>query len=151
MNLQTGEPLGVVRVGPWRLAIPLNQIECIFSAALPVALPSPDAPMRLQVEGVLLPVIFGAALFGAQSVEIGPEQKMVLISDGTHRILLWVDAVEDIVPYRPLPAPADTALAGEAWLAGFTGGDVTLAILDPAALARAALHREASTPSHLAG
>jgi hypothetical protein len=64
---------------------------------------------------------------------------MVLLSDGSRRALLWVDAVEDVIGHVPADAHADSASAAPgAFAMGWSGSARPLAVLDvPGVLAAA--------------
>ncbi|MHB8874738.1 MAG: chemotaxis protein CheW [Myxococcaceae bacterium] len=136
MDLENTEPLAVLRVGDWRFALPLRHVERVFSAALPIAVPSvgPAPAMAVRIEDDLVPVTFAATLLGAADILLKPEHKMVLLASGKRRVILWVDAVEEIVPYQPIEGKIELPADRSGWVAGYTGGERTLAILDPAAM-----------------
>ncbi len=121
------EELVVVRTGHWRMLLPLCHVQRVHPAALPAARPgSPPSPPVISVEGNLLPVAFAAALAGALSVEMRAHHQLVELAAGERRGLLWVDAVEDVVPLEPTPGHA----TGEALVAGWSGAARPLPILD---------------------
>jgi len=129
MTVAPGELLAVLRVGGWRCGVPLGLVVRVLSAAMPVKVPRGEGTsFVLRLGEALAPVVFGAALFGASAVELGVSDKMVVLRLPGGDCVLWVDAVEDLAPYVPLnaPAPAD---AGP-WVACFSGGEPTLAVLD---------------------
>lgn len=105
-------------------------VERVLGAALPAANPSAggDAPPVVALGRSLVPVLFGAALLGAPEVTLRAEDQMVLLRHGERRVLLWVDAVEEVVEFAPVPPPAT---AGERSLAAaFSGAGRPLAVLD---------------------
>jgi hypothetical protein len=75
-------------------------------------------------------VLFGGALLGEREVRLRPEHQLLLLAAGGGRALLWVDAVEDVEPHRPLPPPPG---ARAALMAGWSGQGAPLAVLDAAA------------------
>ena len=73
---------------------------------MPAARPAADAAAPVvAVGGDLVPVVFAAALLGEREVRLAASQQMVLLACDGRRALLWVDAVEDVVPHAPAPAP----------------------------------------------
>jgi chemotaxis signal transduction protein len=137
-TLRPGEELVAIRAGAWRLLVPLRHVERVLSAAMPAARPASSAAAPVvAIAGELVPVVFAGALVGATEVRLAPDQQMVLLADGGRRVLLWVDAVEDVVAHGPASAPpgggpADLVLA-------WSGAERPLAVLDvPRILALAA-------------
>jgi len=117
----------VVRAGHWRMLLPLGHVARVHPAALPAARPgSPALAPVISVEGSMLPVAFAAALAGASSVDMRAHHQLVELAAGGRRGLLWVEAVEDVVPLEP--APGDTS--GDALVAGWSGAARPLPILD---------------------
>ncbi len=119
--------LVVVRAGHWRMLLPVSHVQRVHPAALPAARPgAPALAPVVGVEGALLPVAFAAAQAGASSVEMRAHHQMVELAAGGRRGLLWVDAVEDVVPFE-----STAAQSGEqALVAGWSGADRPLPILD---------------------
>lgn len=139
MSLSEGELLAVVRVGGWRCAIPLVDVVQVLSAAMPVKVPTGDgASYAVRLGQHLAPVIFGAALFGATAVELRLADKMVVLRRPTGDCVLWVDSVEDLAPYVPLPQRA--GVDGGRYVACFSGGAETLAVLNLEEVALSQLH-----------
>lgn len=124
--LAPGEELVQVRAGAWRMLLPMRFVERVFGAALPAV--RPDAPPVVAIGAALVPVLFADALLGAPEVGIDAEDQMVLLRDGARRALLWVDAVEEVVGYAPVPAPPDGA--ERSIVAAFSGAARPLAVLD---------------------
>jgi hypothetical protein len=109
--------------------VPLAAVERVLPAAQPAARPALEpAPPVVAVGDALVPVVFAAALVGEREVRLGAAQQMVLLGAGAARALLWVDAVEDVVPHVPAAAPPGAA-APELIL-GWSGADRPLAVLD---------------------
>jgi len=77
-------------------------------------------------------VDFGAALFGADEVVLGLEDKMVVLTLPEGARILWVEAVEDVVPFVTAPEGKERP---PPYVACFTGGRATLAVVDVDALA----------------
>jgi chemotaxis signal transduction protein len=105
------EELVRVRAGAWHLLVPMRYVERVHGAALPAARPAtaePAAPV-VSLGGQLVPVVFAAALLGAEEVRLVPEQQMVLLAACARRALLWVDAVEEVVEHAPAAAPPGRA------------------------------------------
>ncbi|HET6440534.1 MAG TPA: hypothetical protein VFG59_20910 [Anaeromyxobacter sp.] len=124
-----GENLVLVRAGPWRMLVPERNVRRVHPAALPAVHPGvPSRSPVVCVEGVLLPVVFAAALAGAVRVELAGHHQMVELGDQERRALLWVDAAEDVVPYRPVEAGAGAP--GGGLVAGWSGPDRPLPVLD---------------------
>ncbi len=117
----------MVRTGPWRMLLPVCHVRRIHPAALPAARPgSPALAPVISIEGSMLPVAFAAALAGASSVALQAHHQLVELAVEGRRGLLWVDAVEDVVPFEP--APGDTSEA--ALVQGWSGAARPLPILD---------------------
>lgn len=129
------EELILARANAWRLLIPLRQVQRVHAAALPSARPALGrAPPILTVGGVALPVAFAAALLGDDAVRLAAGHQLVELRAGDRRALLWVDAVEDLVPHAPADPPPGPR--GEL-VAGWSEQGSVLAVLDvPALLAR---------------
>ncbi len=126
--LRPREELIVVRAGAWRLLVPIRHVERVHPAALPAAIPAAGevaAPV-IALGADLVPVVFAEALLGAKEVRLAPDHKMVLLSERRRRALLWVDAVEDVVEHVPVEAPAGR----DEMVAGWSGGERTLAVVD---------------------
>jgi hypothetical protein len=124
-----GDPIVVLRVASWKFALWLRDVERVLSAAMPVAVPSGDGatPPTVRISDQLVPVAFARGLFGSDESELRPEDKMVLLS-GQKPLILWVDAVEDVVPYVPFEGSAGGVPTE--WVECFSGGEQTVAILD---------------------
>jgi hypothetical protein len=129
------EELLVARAGPWRLLVPLRHVERIHPAALPAARPSAGAELPvLTIDGAALPVVFAAALLGADEARLAAGHQLVALGAGGRRALLWVDGIEDVVEHAPAASPPGPR--GEL-VAGWSGQGTALAVLDvPALLAR---------------
>lgn len=127
--LHLREELLAVRTGEWRLLVPMRHVERVHPAALPAAVPSATGrlPPVVAVGDELVAVVFAGALFGAREARLAGAHKMVLLSDGRRRAILWVDAVEDVVEHTPAASPARRP---EEMVIGWSGGDRTLAVLD---------------------
>lgn len=109
----------------------MRSVERVLSAAMPAARPAREAaPPVVAVGEALLPVVFAAALVGEREVRLAAGQQMVLVRDRGRRALLWVDAVEDVVPHAPATPPADGA-ARDLVLA-WSGAERPAAVLDVA-------------------
>jgi len=117
----------VVRTGHWKMLLPVCHVQRVHPAALPAPRPgSPPLAPVISVDGSLLPVAFAAALAGASSVEMRAHHQLVELAAGARRGLLWVEAVEDVVPFEPAPGDA----SGDALVAGWSGATRPLPILD---------------------
>jgi len=129
--LRHGDALVQVRCGAFGLLLPLEAVERVLPAALPAARPAAGGPGHpvVSVGGDLLPVLFGEALLGEPEARLRPEDQLVLLRDGPGRALLWVSAVEDVVPCRPLAPPPG---AEGPLVAGWSGEAEPLAVLDVA-------------------
>src|SRR5262245_8115366 len=99
-----------MRQGIARFAIPLKDVERILNAAMPVSVPgaSGTGPV-VRVGERLVPVVFARGLFEGGDPQLKPDDKLVLLR-GDAPLALWVEAVEDLVPYVPLPQSAGRAL-----------------------------------------
>jgi hypothetical protein len=124
------EELVQIRSGVWRMLLPMRFVERVLAAALPASRPAAggDAPPVVAIGRALVPVLFADALLGAEEVRIGAEDQMVLLHHAGRRALLWVDAVEEVVEFSPVPPPPGTG--ARAIVAGFSGGERPLAVLD---------------------
>ncbi len=120
--LRPREELLVIRAGAWRFLVPSRHVERVLPAALPGAIPAAGGALCAD----LVPVVFAEALFGAKLARLAPDHKIVLLSEGRRRAFLWVDAVEDVVEHAPVEAPAWR----EELVAGWSGGERTLAVID---------------------
>ena len=129
-TLAPREELVQLRAGAWRMLLPLRHVERVLGAALPAASPSAegDAPPVLSLGGELVPVLFAEALLGADEVRLAAEDQMVLVRDGARRLLLWVQAVEEVVEFAPIARPQGAP--GPANVAAWSGADRPLAVLD---------------------
>lgn len=109
--------------------MPSRHVERVHPAALPAAAPSASGASLpfVSLGGDLVPVIFAGALLGAADARLAPHHKMVLLSEQQRRALLWVDAVEDVVEHSPIDGPVS---GREELVAGWSGGERTLAVLD---------------------
>lgn len=119
-----------VRAGPWRMLLPMRFVERVLSAALPAVNPSGggDAPPVVALGRTLVPVLFADALLGAEEVHLDAADQMVLLRHDDRRLLLWVDAVEEVVEFFPVPPPPGS---GErSIVAAFSGAELPLAVLD---------------------
>lgn len=128
----------MVRSAGWRFAVAMADVERVLAAGMPVGLPSAHGALAIRLDETLVPIAFGAALFGAEEVALRASDKMVVLSSGTQRTILWVDAVEDMVPFVPLPPGAAESPVDLAWVSCVSGGAETLAVLDADALHQAA-------------
>ena len=138
-RLTPGEELVQLRSGPWRLLVPMRHVARVHTAALPAPVPAAGAAAHpvLSLGGELVPVLFSSALFGAAEAVLSPADKLVELAAGGHRALLWVSAVEDLVPHQPVGADRTPAAGG--LVAGFSESEGVVPVLDvPGALAAAA-------------
>ncbi len=124
-----GEALLVARSGAFRLLVPLERVARVHPAALPAARLTSHGPAHpvVQVGEALLPVLFAEALLGSGEAWLRPGDQLLELLDGARRSLLWVSAVEEVVPCRPLPPPRGPA---PDLVAGYSDADGPLAILD---------------------
>ena len=121
----------------------MSAVERVHGAALPALQPrggGPPTPV-VGVGGALVPVIFAAALLGAEEVSLQAADQLLLLRAGEDRVLLWVDAVEEVVEHAPVPAPSAGAAAGLA--CAWSGAERPLAVLDVPRLAALACGRTA--------
>ena len=117
----------MVRAGHWRMLLPVCHVRRIHPAALPAARPgSPALAPVISVEGSMLPVAFAAALAGSSTVEMRAHHQLVELAAGGRRGLLWVDAVEDVVPFVSAPGETSEATLVQGW----SGAARPLPILD---------------------
>lgn len=128
--LRPREELVAVRAGAWRLLVPLRHVERVLSAAMPAARPALGAAAPvIALGGALVPVVFAGALLGAEEERLEATDQMLLLSDGARRALLWVDAVDDVLPHVPAAPPPGGAARGDL-VAAWSGADRPLAVLD---------------------
>jgi hypothetical protein len=128
--LPAGEALVRVRCGTFGLLVPLAAVERVVPAGLPARPPGGDhGHPVLSLGGALVPVLFGEALLGEDEARLAPEHQLLLLADRGRRALLWLSAIEDVEPWRPLPPPPG---AGGPLVAGWSGGEAPLAVLDVA-------------------
>jgi hypothetical protein len=101
----------------------------VVQAALPALRPGAGARAHpvVAVRGALLPVLFAEALLGGDEVSLRPGDQLLLLRDGERRALLWVSALEEVLPFEPLPPPAG---APDALVAGWSSAPEPLAVLD---------------------
>lgn len=118
-----------MRVGAWRLLVQTRHVERVHLAAHPAAVPSAagSATPVVALGDDRVPVVFAGALLGETEVRVAADHKMLLLTDGRRRLLLWVDAVEDVVEQVPV---SGRARPGEELVLGWSGGGRTLAVLD---------------------
>jgi CheW-like domain len=126
-----GDPLVLARSGPFRLLVPLDNVEGVLPAALPTARPAAEGAAHpvVSVGGVLLPVLFAEALLGAAEARLRPGDQMLQLKDGVRQALLWVSAVEEVVTCGPLAPPADHR---HGLVAGYSDAGGPIAVLDVA-------------------
>jgi hypothetical protein len=119
-----------IRSGVWRMLLPMRFVERVLGAALPASRPAAggDAAPVVAIGRTLVPVLFADALMGADEVRIGGEDQMILLRHGDRLALLWVDAVEEVVEYSPVPPPPGSA--PRALVTAFSGAERPLAVLD---------------------
>jgi hypothetical protein len=111
------------------MLVPMRFVERVLGAALPSVNPTgPDAPPVVALGRALVPVLFADVLLGAEEVQLAGEDQMLLLRHAGRSALLWVDAVEGVVEFCPVPPPPGT---GErSIVAGFSGAGQPLAVLD---------------------
>lgn len=126
-----GDALLVARSGPFRLLVPLLQVARVHPAALPVARldSGGSAHPVVAVDGVLLPILFAEALLGADEARLRPGDQLLHLVDGPRQALLWVSAIEEVVPCQPVAAPPGRR---PDLVAGYAEADGPLAVLDVA-------------------
>jgi hypothetical protein len=109
----------------------MRAVQRLHEAALPTPLPALEggAPAFLVVAEAPVPVFFAEALLGAERVVLHVEDKLVELGDGRRRALLWVGAVEQLVPYQPAGGPGMAMPAG-ALVAGWAAAPLALPVLD---------------------
>lgn len=132
-SLAEKEPLVVARNGAARLAVPMRQVAQVLPAALPVSLPGAEVPLGLRLEQEVVPLVFASAMFDEPQLSLMPEHKVLLVRSGDRLLGLWVDAVEEIIPFVPLPSALPPTLASR-WVAGLSSGEPTVPVLDVEAL-----------------
>lgn len=134
---RAGDALLVARSGPFRLLVPLGQVERVHPAALPAARLDCGGATHpvVRVGEALLPVLFAEALLGAGEAWLRPGDQLLHLTDGGRQALLWVSAVEEVVPCQPIPPPPGRR---PDLVAGYAEADGPLAVLDvPRALSLA--------------
>lgn len=127
--LRPGDPLLVARSGAFRLLVPLDDVGRVHPAALPAARLASDG-LAMPVVGVgeaLLPVLFAEALLGAGEAWLRPGDQLLELRARGGKALLWVSAVEEVVPCRPVAPPPGRR---PDLVAGYADADGPLAVLD---------------------
>lgn len=128
-GLLPDEDLVAVRTGAWRMLVPLRHVERVLPAAMPAARPSVSAASPVIALGdERVPVVFAGALAGAGEVSLAGSHQMVLLRSEGRQAVLWVDAVEDVVPHAPAAAPE--GVAGGDLVLAWSGAERPLAVLD---------------------
>lgn len=126
----------LVRLADHRVGVPLEAVERVLPMA--AILPLPEMGQQvigvLNVHGEILPVVDPRPRLGLATPALNPDQRLALI-DGRDRFLLWLDAIDDVVPsadaLATLPADQATPLVPRV----IRVGDDLVPILAPAALA----------------
>lgn len=128
-TLQPCDELVSLRAGGWRLLVPLRHVERVLSAAMPAARPgTAPSPPVVALGDDLVPVVFASALVGAQEVRLGASDQMIVLAGGGRRAVLWVDAVEDVVPHAPAAPPPGSG--SRDLVLAWSGAERPLAVLD---------------------
>lgn len=131
-GLSRGEPLTLMRAAGWRFAVPMARVHRILSAAMPMAMPSVDGDglsLRLRLGPDVLPFVYAPVLFGEREAVLHPDAKMVVLETAAGKCVLWVDTVEDIVSYVPLPSGDGDAAQSE-WVLAISAGQASTPVLD---------------------
>lgn len=128
-----GESLLLVRVSGSLLALPHSYVDRVLPAALPTAVPGLGGNgFAVRVGAKLVPLLFASSLNGEDSVRPRASDWIVLLRDDTRALALWVDGVEDLETFQPVP----NVLCTE-WVYAFHDSAPAVPVLDARALLEA--------------
>jgi chemotaxis signal transduction protein len=93
----------LVMLGAARYALPLTEVERVLPMASVLRVPDQPGGMLgvLNLHGEVLPVVDPRARLGLPRPACAPDQRLIVLTAGGRRFLLWVDAVEDIAEHAP--------------------------------------------------
>jgi purine-binding chemotaxis protein CheW len=99
MSTSVSDAVLLVCLADRRFGLPLATVERVMPMALvlPLAQSHQDLIGVLNLRGEILPVINPRPRLGLATPAMHADQRLVLVS-GTERFLLWVDAIEDVLP-----------------------------------------------------
>ena len=101
-------------------ALPASAVVQVLRMAKPA--PSPGAPPHvrgvLNVRGVLVPVVDARVRLGAPPRPPSPQDRLVLVDDGTARVALQVDEVLEVCEVPDDAVEGRAAAAGSPLVAG---------------------------------
>ena len=126
----------VVHLADRRFGLPLADVERVMPMAYVLPLPESSHNLMgvLNLHGEILPVVDPRPRLALPTPTITPEHRLVLMT-GILRFLLWVDAIEEVVPgadaLSTLPAQQTNPLVARVMRLG----DTIVPVLAPSALA----------------
>jgi chemotaxis signal transduction protein len=101
--LLAGSPVSdavlLIRLADRRFGLPLAAVERVMPMAFVLPLPESQRDLIgvLNLHGEILPVIDVRPRLGLPTPALLADQRLVLIT-GSERFLLWVDAIEEVLP-----------------------------------------------------
>src|SRR5690348_2294022 len=95
----TADAVLLVHLANRACGLPLRCVERVLPMAYVLPLPAADRDVVgvMNLHGSILPVVDPRPRLGLPTPSITAEQHLVLVSGAT-RYLLWVDAIEEVVP-----------------------------------------------------
>jgi chemotaxis signal transduction protein len=97
--IQSEAAVLLVRLADREVGLPLALVERVLPMAYVLSLPDPSQGLIgvLNLHGDVLPVVDPRPRLGVPTPSVSPEQRLVLVR-GAERFLLWVDAIDEVVP-----------------------------------------------------
>jgi purine-binding chemotaxis protein CheW len=125
----------LVRLADRRFGLPLADIERVMPMAYVLPLPQSHQDLIgvLNLHGEILPVIDPRPSLGLPTPAMHVDQRLVLVS-GSGRFLLWVDAIDEVLPGADAQAAVPAHLASPVMPRVIRLGDGLVPILSLAAL-----------------
>jgi chemotaxis signal transduction protein len=95
----TSDAVLLIRLSDRRFGLPLAAVERVMPMAFVLPLPESQSDLIgvLNLHGEILPVIDLRPRLGMTTPAMNADQRLVLVC-GSDRFLLWVDAIEDVLP-----------------------------------------------------
>ncbi len=134
-RLQNQDAVLLIHLSDRRFGLPLALVERVLPMAAVVSLPETSEGLIgvLNLRGEIVPVIDPRPRLGLPTPAMNAEQHLVLLS-GTTRFLLWVDAIEEVVPASDALATVPAQQASPLVPRVIRLGDALVPILAPAVL-----------------
>jgi chemotaxis signal transduction protein len=112
MTSSVSDAVLLVYLADRRFGLPLAAVERVMPMALVLPLPQSHEDLIgvLNLRGEILPVINPRPRLGLPTPALHADQRLVLLS-GTDRFLLWVDAIEEVLPAADAQSTVATHLA----------------------------------------